>query len=322
MTRTTRPDDSHGSITVEEPRGFTQLPDSLLLNADLSDGAVRLYAVLKHHARSKSKAYPGRRLLATELGVKSLRTVDARIVELIAAGYLSIEARYHARGGRTSNVYHLAFYPHGGERATLEPAGAPPGKPVGASDGAATLHRARAPRCATRVQPSAHQVSTSSEDTPPPNQHRSRPSDEDGHEHQHVRGAGEDLLRNKPQPGRFATEVLGLLPEQLAPRTLTQAAELSKLLGPLGETWEAPALVHALTTSRPLPPSVTHPAGLIRSRIAELAPRSRRPQQPQWCGECEQTTRMIDSGGDTVSRCHRCHPARVPAAPLAGVTSC
>jgi hypothetical protein len=73
-------------------RGFTALPNAILLNTCLSVPARLCYAVLQHFARRDPYAFPGQARLAAILGVTE-RTVRAYLRELVAAGLIRIEQR-------------------------------------------------------------------------------------------------------------------------------------------------------------------------------------------------------------------------------------
>lgn len=75
-----------------------------VLDSDLSDGAVRLYAVLLRYADGDDQAWPSRTTLAARLRC-SVDTIDRRIGELRTLGALTTEARYDGEGGRRSNVH-------------------------------------------------------------------------------------------------------------------------------------------------------------------------------------------------------------------------
>lgn len=77
-----------------------------VLDAEISDRAVRLYGVLARHADKKGAAYPSHRALAERLrcGVTSVR--DA-IRELRDIGALTVEKKDRADGGQTANLYRL-----------------------------------------------------------------------------------------------------------------------------------------------------------------------------------------------------------------------
>ncbi len=109
---------------------YAQLPERLL-DADVSDRAIRLWCILDRHANSDGRAWPGRPKLAQRLrcGVSSL---DRALAELVDSGLVLVEPQYRGDGSRTSNSYWLwpATPPVGvplptGEGAPLPPVGVP-----------------------------------------------------------------------------------------------------------------------------------------------------------------------------------------------------
>lgn len=99
-------------------RGFTMLPNAVLLNGHLSLGARLFYAVLVHYARQTEECWPSQPRVAVNLGVseRSLRTYlreleDCRLVRTVA------------RPGR-SNVYRLSM-PDAAYMADLDRQGTP-----------------------------------------------------------------------------------------------------------------------------------------------------------------------------------------------------
>src|SRR4051812_23038608 len=108
-----------------------------MLDADVSDAAFRLYAVLARYGNTSGVRMPGRALLARRLR-KSVDTVDRALRELTTAGVLEIERR-HDGNRHLTNRYHLR---------TNEPAGssrtdaATPGPEAQANDSSGRTHAA------------------------------------------------------------------------------------------------------------------------------------------------------------------------------------
>lgn len=52
-------------------------------------------------------------------------------------------------------------------------------------------------------------------------------------------------------------------------------------------------------------------SAILGSRLEDLGTRSpkRKPSKPNWCGDCDETTRLIEHG-ESVARCSKCHPMR------------
>ena len=60
--------------------GFTQVPNFILTNKDLSVGAKLYYAMLLKYAREKDYCFPGQQTLAEDMGSgeRSVRTLPRR----------------------------------------------------------------------------------------------------------------------------------------------------------------------------------------------------------------------------------------------------
>ena len=82
--------------------GFTQVPNFILTNKDLSVGAKLYYAMLLKYAREKDHCFPGQDTLAkdTGSGERSLRRYQD---ELVKAGFLEVTQR----GLGKTNYYRL-----------------------------------------------------------------------------------------------------------------------------------------------------------------------------------------------------------------------
>lgn len=340
--------DAGETLSVEHPEGFVQVPDSLLLNPQASDGCIRLYSVLKHHARKSSKSYPGRPRLARLMGVKSVRTVDARINELIELGFLIKTARYRAEGGQSTNHYHLLFYPRPpvmAQRAAAsasemdvdgstvgtaqvagrDSAGEPQSANCAASNTVATTRErpdAAAEKgeqwlapCnelpgvdATNCEGSVH--SNAGERSRSFLRHNPRPSPADTPALD-VRGTGEGV---EDEDRLWAEAVVEHLPEALYPRSRSEfRAALDALRGADEQVraLEPRVTAEKLVALRPLPAVVTSPVGLLRNRLDDLWVQAPAPAWPQWCGHCDSQSRQRwDDGLDVLARCPDCHPRR------------
>ncbi|MDX6256641.1 MAG: hypothetical protein QOJ11_2975 [Frankiales bacterium] len=77
-----------------------------LLDADISDAAIRLYAVLLRYGQSSGARMPGRATLARRLRKRSTDSVDRAMRELVEIGAVHIQHRY-AGGQRLTNLYQL-----------------------------------------------------------------------------------------------------------------------------------------------------------------------------------------------------------------------
>lgn len=122
-----------------------------LLDAEIGDAAVRLYAVLLRYGQSSGARMPSRSTLARRLRKKSTDSVDRAMKELVAIGAVRIEHRYDG-AQRLTNAYHLR---------TSRPGRAEPPTPGGAGSrrSAATptktpRGRSAPPACSGRRHPS------------------------------------------------------------------------------------------------------------------------------------------------------------------------
>lgn len=113
-----------GSVLEADVPQFAMVWSELLLDTSLSDGAVRLYAVLHHHCRGGRSAWPSRSRLAELLG-RSVPTVQARLRELVDAGWVVVTPRHHDSGGQRSNLYQLRMRPVGAHAHVADEADPP-----------------------------------------------------------------------------------------------------------------------------------------------------------------------------------------------------
>lgn len=84
---------------------FTIIPE-WLLDEEISDRAVRLYAVLGRYADKAGRSWPSRKRLAERLGC-SVNSLDRARAELEEIGALVTEQRYTDEGVPTTNLYVL-----------------------------------------------------------------------------------------------------------------------------------------------------------------------------------------------------------------------
>jgi hypothetical protein len=84
--------------------GFTQIPNSILRNPDLSHGALRLYVLLRSYGWQDGFCFPGQERLAAEMGVGP-RMVYKYMKELEAAGLIRVRHRPLHKGVNKTNVY-------------------------------------------------------------------------------------------------------------------------------------------------------------------------------------------------------------------------
>ena len=89
---------------------FAQIPEWVLY-APITAVAVRLYCVLHRYADKEGKAFPSRKTLAGRMGLKSPKSIDAALKELVAVGAVTFEHRLNDKGDQTSNLYTVRFAP-------------------------------------------------------------------------------------------------------------------------------------------------------------------------------------------------------------------
>jgi len=107
-----------GVLTVDD--FFAPVPE-WVLDAAVSDCAVRLFAVLLRYGQSSGARMPSRATLARRLRKGSTDTVDRAMRELVALGAVVVERR-RAQGVNQTNRYHLrTHHPDGGTTAGAVP---------------------------------------------------------------------------------------------------------------------------------------------------------------------------------------------------------
>ena len=84
--------------------GFTQVPNFILRNPDLSIGAKTVYSLFLSYAWHNNLCFPGQATLAQAIGM-SVASVNAFIKELEAAGLIEITRR----GQGKTNLYTINF---------------------------------------------------------------------------------------------------------------------------------------------------------------------------------------------------------------------
>jgi len=95
---------------------FVIIPQWVLMSP-ISDGALRLYAVLMKHADNMTgEAFPSRGTLAREIGKKSVRSIDGYIKELEQLGALRVERRKKSNLENWSNLYTVITVNRTGEQ--------------------------------------------------------------------------------------------------------------------------------------------------------------------------------------------------------------
>jgi DNA-binding MarR family transcriptional regulator len=105
-------DDSPMEVAVHEDVNlrFAMVPE-WLIDADVSAGAVRMFALLHRYAgRSRATAWPAIRTLAERLRV-SVPTARRHVQELESVGAVTVSRRRRLDGSQTSNTYTLHGLP-------------------------------------------------------------------------------------------------------------------------------------------------------------------------------------------------------------------
>ena len=168
-----------GSLLVEEQR-FAIVPE-WVIDAQIPDGAFRLYALLLRFGNGSGQRMPARATLARRMN-RSVDAVDRAMRQLVDAGLVRVE---HRKAGKRylSNRYHVRTsspFPasdrpsgRGGRTSAATPTGGRDGgrrsaaTPIteGGRTDAATPGRTSAGRAAAGVRPD-REIST--ERTPPP----------------------------------------------------------------------------------------------------------------------------------------------------------
>ncbi len=82
--------------------GFTQVPNSLLIDKQLSVGAKLAYAMLLKYAWAEAAAFPGQQKLAEDMGAGE-RSIRSYLKELETRGLLEVRQR----GLGKTNLYRL-----------------------------------------------------------------------------------------------------------------------------------------------------------------------------------------------------------------------
>jgi len=156
-----------GTLVLEQR--FAIVPE-WVIDAQLSDCAFRLYAVLLRYGQSSGQRMPGRALLARRLHKTSTDTVDRALKELVAVGAVVVERRRTGRQNLT-NRYHIRTTQPGASAPGRPDAASPRGRRSAATPGsrtdAATPGRTDAARVAAPVRPNP-EVLTEKEPPPTP----------------------------------------------------------------------------------------------------------------------------------------------------------
>ena len=83
-------------------RGFTQIPNAILTDKNLTVGAKLAYAMLLKYAWGDDACFPGQQKLADDMGAGE-RSIRSYLKELENSGFLQVKQRCLGR----TNVYRL-----------------------------------------------------------------------------------------------------------------------------------------------------------------------------------------------------------------------
>jgi hypothetical protein len=87
-------------------------PTSLLRDPSISSHAVRLWSVLASYTYGdQATDRPSRSQLASDVGWKSIRSVDTYLAELQRTGYLTVEHQWRSDRGQSRSLYILEWEP-------------------------------------------------------------------------------------------------------------------------------------------------------------------------------------------------------------------
>jgi hypothetical protein len=252
-----------GDTLVVEPQRFAIVPE-WVLDLDVSDAALRLYALLLRYGGTSGSRMPSRRLLADRMR-RSVDSVDRAMRDLETAGLVRVERRRRGRENLT-NRYHVRTtnpaerHPPLAARETgPDPDQAQEGADEGGRRSAATRTAAAtgapaargtpAARVAADLRPNPEQVTES----PPPRTPPRRPprrAPRATAEEEPTPGADEVLVRcgitdlsELAEHCQAARQALGLSPTRWAAPCLLAAIQLALLRG-----WPAEQVQPALLT--------------------------------------------------------------------------
>lgn len=105
MVANSIPDTDSGIIHVKAPR-FARVPEKMIHDQTLTDGALRLYAHMIWRYGKNQQNFEGRASMAEFLGV-SEATISHRLAELESHNWIVVIPRAVMGAGRRTNVYHI-----------------------------------------------------------------------------------------------------------------------------------------------------------------------------------------------------------------------
>jgi hypothetical protein len=272
-----------GDVLVVEPQRFAIVPE-WVLDLDMSDAALRLYALLLRYGGTSGTRMPSRRLLAERMR-RSVDSVDRAMRDLETAGLVRVEHRRRGRENLTNRYHVRTTNPTEKPRPTAadeKPTGTDP-TPADADGGsrrsAATRTTAATGRAAARgtdaarvaadLRPNRKQVTQSPPPPTPPHRPPRRRAARAQAEEESTTARSDEVL------ARCGIADLG---------ALTERCQTSRTaLGLPPTRWAAPCLLAAiqLAVLRGWPPEQIQPALLTLAadretrspmRVAEAGP--------------------------------------------------
>ncbi len=241
-----------GDTLVVEPQRFAIVPE-WVLDLDVSDAALRLYALLLRYGGTSGTRMPSRRLLAERMR-RSVDSVDRAMRDLETAGLVRVERRRRGRENLTNRYHVRTTNPTEKPRPTAaaqRPADAgetPEGAEGGGRRSAATRTTAAtgtpaargtgAARVAADLRPNRKQVTESPPPpTPPPRRPRRAPRATPEEEPAPDRSdevlarCGITDLRTLAERCQTARRTLGLSPTRWAAACVLAAIQLALVRG-------------------------------------------------------------------------------------------
>ncbi len=247
-----------------EPHRFAIVPE-WLLDACISDCAVRLYVVLLRYGHSSGQRMPSRALLARRLKKGSTDTVDRALKELVALGAVVIE---HRRDGtrNLTNRYHVrtsgplpAGTPAPGRTSAASRTVAPTWRQDGSRGPAATPGRNAAAEVTARMRPDPEHLTHTS--PPPPDRSAAGSEVEAAQQRRIAAQCGVPDLQVLARRCQDARQTLGASTARWTASCITAAIRLA-----LHRGWHAELVAPALLAV------AGDPASRSPMRLAEAGP--------------------------------------------------
>lgn len=282
VTLPTTPDESD-----TQRAGFSMAPAAVLSDPALSDLAVRVYLWLDYRAGSSGVCRTLYRTVAADLG-KSESTVKRAVAQLRKSGWVRVK-----RTGKSS-----MFYPLNPSRITQpKPTKAKKRRDISgptASDLVPRSVRSDLSEVSDLAQLQNKKVLTTHMAPTAPTAPAATTAPP---------GVGGDPM------GDRTAEFTTALPEHLRPNHTNQLAALLDQTTQQG--WSPEALARRIEADLG---GGTYSPGAVIARLRALAnepPPPPKPQRPAWCGDCDESTRLIEQeqdGRPVAGYCPTCHP--------------